>query len=150
MTRIKLLREFCNMAASMFSAVILACGCTESEPANLKQPIDDTASHPPVSPDANQGGEPRYIRNKIKWNTASEDRVFGYFLVRADSPDGPFTRVNPRPIPAAGTTDDSQTYEITDERAVPARRYYYKIEALGFNNRTRDFSPIFPYQTPNS
>lgn len=94
--------------------------------------------------------EERYIRNRIKWQTASEESSFGYFLVRSDSENGPFEKVNARPIPGRGTTDEIQSYEIVDEHAVPGARYFYKIQELKYDNRTRDFSPVFPYQTPES
>lgn len=100
--------------------------------------------------DSSVASSPRFIRNKIKWETASESETFGYFLVRSESESGPFEKVNRVPIPATGTTDDVQVYEIVDETAVPGTKYFYKIESLHYNNRIRNFSPVFPYQTPAS
>lgn len=92
----------------------------------------------------------RYIKNTLKWQTASESKIFGFFVYRGESEEGPFHLLNPRPVSATGTTDEHQNYQFADTEAVAGQTYYYYLETLDYNNRRKQYSPVFPYQTPAS
>lgn len=103
---------------------------------------------PSVGAGAETPTKPSTVRNTISWQTATEEEVFGFILERADREDGEFSAVNPRPIAAGGTIDETRSYTIVDEEVIAGTTYYYRIMAVGYNNRLKPFSPVFPYQTP--
>ena len=92
----------------------------------------------------------KFTKNSLNWKTATEDQVFGYFVYRSESEDGPFQLLNPTPLPGGGSTDEAREYEFVDNKAVPGQKYFYYLETLLYTNRKKRFSPTFPYQTPKS
>ena len=74
----------------------------------------------------------------IKWTTESETDNAGFNILRAQTKDGAFVKVNPMLIPGAGTTAERNTYTWTDTTAKPNVAYYYQIEDVSFSgNRQR-------------
>lgn len=90
----------------------------------------------------------QFVKNTLRWNTASEQDLFGFYIFRGDSQEGPFAQLNKLPLPGAGTTDEQQSYEFVDEKAVPGEKYFYYLETLMYDNRRKRFSPVFEFQTP--
>ena len=74
----------------------------------------------------------------LEWITASELDNAGFNILRGQTKDGSFVKVNPTLIPGAGTTAERQTYTWTDTTAKPNVAYYYRIEDVSFSgNRQR-------------
>lgn len=86
------------------------------------------------------GARPRTLR----WVTAMELESHGFDVYRGTSPEGPFTRVNPETIPAAGTSDVPRDYEYEDPTADPGTTYYYYVEAISTGGGRRRLTPVRP------
>ncbi|MAS92935.1 MAG: hypothetical protein CMO55_07025 [Verrucomicrobiales bacterium] len=121
------------------SVFFSACSDEKKEPPATLEAKEQTAPE-----------SPQYIKNTLKWQTASESKIFGFYVYRGETQDGPFDLLNPRPVSATGTTDEHQNYQFADTEAVPGKTYYYYLETLDYNNRRKQYSPVFPYQTPAS
>jgi hypothetical protein len=66
----------------------------------------------------------------LEWTTASEKGLMAWNIYRAETPGGPYTRLNSVAVPAMGDTATDTGYIFVDEMAVPGRRYYYLLEGL--------------------
>jgi len=66
----------------------------------------------------------------LQWTTAAEHGLMGWNVYRAESPTGPFTRLNGVAQPAYGDGQQDTGYLYVDEDVRPARRYYYVVEGL--------------------
>ena len=86
-------------------------------------------------------GEP--LKNTLKWSTASEQNNVGFDVYRAEAEDGPFTRITPKPIAGAGTTDEPSAYSYVDDTIEAGKAYYYYVEDIAFNGHRSKFTPVF-------
>jgi hypothetical protein len=79
--------------------------------------------------------EARYVDNVVilRWITESETNNLGFEVYRAESKDGPFTKINSHRIDGAGTTANQHKYEYTDDTAVAGNQYFYYIENIDFS-----------------
>ncbi len=68
----------------------------------------------------------------LSWITESEIENAGFNILRSQSKQGPFVRVNPKLIQGAGTTGERSTYTWTDTTAIPNILYYYQIGDVSF------------------
>ncbi|HEU4402194.1 MAG TPA: hypothetical protein VFT43_08825 [Candidatus Polarisedimenticolia bacterium] len=66
----------------------------------------------------------------LEWTTASEKGLLGWNVYRAESPTGPFARLNDVAVPAYGDGTADTGYIFQDDTARPGRRYYYLVEGL--------------------
>jgi len=66
----------------------------------------------------------------LEWVTASESGLVGWNILRAETPEGPFARLNGVALPAWGDGGADTGYVFVDDGARPGRRYYYLIEGL--------------------
>ena len=72
----------------------------------------------------------------VRWSTASELNTAGFNVLRGDTSDGPFTRVNPELIPAANDPLVGGSYIFTDTGVSFSQTYYYRIEEVEFGGST--------------
>ncbi len=98
-------------------------------------PAAAAATTPPTTP------APPY-RNTIRWTTASEVDSFGFDVFRGESAEGPFERLNAKPIAGAGTSDESHSYAWVDETIDPAKDYYYYVESISIDGVREKFTPV--------
>ncbi len=68
----------------------------------------------------------------LSWITESEIDNAGFNILRSQSKQGPFVKVNPKLIQGAGTTGKRSSYTWTDTTAKPNVEYYYQIEDVSF------------------
>lgn len=68
----------------------------------------------------------------VQWTTESELDNAGFNILRSDTRDGEFTRVNEQMIQGKGTTAERTTYKWVDTTAKPGAVYYYQIEDVSF------------------
>ncbi len=101
------------------------------------------AAQPEEQAEAAEDGEETYS-NTLKWSTASEVDNFGYDVYRGDSEEGPFERLNPDPVPGAGTTDEPTYYRFVDDTIDPYKTYFYYIESISMGGVRERFTPVFP------
>ena len=78
----------------------------------------------------------------IEWTTASETDNAGFNILRSQTKDGSFEKVNPTLIPGAGTTAERQTYTWTDTAAKPNVAYYYRIEDVSFSGNRQPLATV--------
>lgn len=80
--------------------------------------------------------------NTITWSTASEIDNFGFDVYRGASSQGPFVRINSKPIPGAGTTDDTSSYTYVDQAAADqGKTYWYYVESISVHGEREVFTP---------
>ncbi len=78
----------------------------------------------------------------IKWITESELDNVGFNLLRSQSRQGPYVKVNPRLIQGAGTTGERSTYRWTDSTAIPNVEYFYQIEDVSITGKRNTLTTI--------
>jgi hypothetical protein len=66
----------------------------------------------------------------VTWETASEVDTVGFYLYRADSPEGPFVLLDETPVPATGDPLTGASYQFEDRRVIWGREYFYQLEEL--------------------
>ena len=69
----------------------------------------------------------------IRWTTESETNNAGFNILRSDSRDGEFTKLNTQLIAGQGTTSERSVYKFTDTSAKPNVVYYYQIQDVSFD-----------------
>ncbi|MCX8043456.1 MAG: DUF1566 domain-containing protein [Desulfobacterota bacterium] len=78
----------------------------------------------------------------IRWSTASELDNAGFNLYRAESEDGPYTKINAALIPAKGMATQGAAYEFIDKDARLWKTYYYKLEDIDLNGTPTMHGPV--------
>ena len=146
--------------AGLLAALALLCwtGCRSAVPpppthrpeepaatATQTAPTAVVTSVPPVPAAAPGSAAPapaaRY-KNTVRWTTASEVDSFGFDIFRGASAEGPFERLNSKPVAGAGTSDESHSYAYVDETIDPAKEYYYYVEGISIDGVRERFTPI--------
>ena len=69
----------------------------------------------------------------IRWATESELNNAGFNILRSDTRNGEFTKVNTSLIAGHGTTSERNTYEWKDTSAKPNVVYYYQIQDVSLD-----------------
>ena len=69
----------------------------------------------------------------VRWVTESETNNAGFNILRSDTRDGEFTKLNTKLIAGQGTTSERTAYEFTDTSAKPNVFYYYQIQDVSFD-----------------
>ena len=67
---------------------------------------------------------------------------FGFDVFRGESAEGPFERLNAKPIAGAGTSDESHSYAWVDDTIDPAKEYYYYVESISIEGVREKFTPV--------
>ena len=82
---------------------------------------------PPVPPPVT--GRPGERLARLTWNAGQEEQTYGYLIYRADTPEGPFRRVNARIVPVSDAPPPHK-YTYEDRDVEPGRSYYYYLESI--------------------
>ncbi len=69
----------------------------------------------------------------IQWTTEAELDNAGFNILRSETRNGHFKRINTQLIQGAGSTAERQTYKWIDTTAKPGTVYYYQIEDVSFS-----------------
>ena len=69
----------------------------------------------------------------VEWTTASETNNAGFNILRGQTKEGSFVKVNPVLIQGAGTMAEQSRYTWTDKTAKPNVAYFYRIEDVSFS-----------------
>lgn len=80
--------------------------------------------------------------NVVKWKAASEVNNVGYDVVRGESPDGPFFRINAEVIEGAGATDEPTAYRYVDRTIDPHKTHYCYVQSVSMDGVRERFTPI--------
>ena len=71
----------------------------------------------------------------IRWVTQSELNNAGFNILRSDTRDGQYTKVNTQLIAGQGTTSEKTSYEWKDTTAKPNVVYYYQIQDVSIDGK---------------
>jgi len=79
----------------------------------------------------------------VKWETATELDVLGFYVTRADSSDGPQVKLNADLIPSqAPGSPAGASYQYVDQGAEPGQVYYYWLEAVDAYGQSAEHGPV--------
>ncbi len=78
----------------------------------------------------------------LNWVTESELDNAGFNILRSQSKQGPFVKVNRKLIQGAGTTGEWNTYTWTDTTAKPNVEYYYQIEDVSHAGKRNQLATV--------
>ncbi|MCB1044460.1 MAG: hypothetical protein KDC35_16070 [Acidobacteria bacterium] len=82
-------------------------------------------------------------KRTIRWKTASEVDNFGFDVFRGESEEGPFTKLNAKPVAGAGTSDEPRSYMWVDDTIDPDKAYFYYVESISLTGIREKFTPTF-------
>jgi len=77
----------------------------------------------------------------LEWETATETDMLGFYINRANSSNGNYTRVSPF-IFTQGTAISGLTYQFVDSNLTNGSMYYYKLEAVDIEYNSEFFGPV--------
>lgn len=78
----------------------------------------------------------------ITWKTESELDIIGFNLLRSESEDGPFTRINDELIPPATDPNVGGEHSYVDHDVANGVTYYYKLESIDRQGNSTESEPI--------
>ena len=78
----------------------------------------------------------------VEWTTASELDTVGFYLLRAETPEGPFEQINSNLIPASSDSLTGSNYTFTDIGVQNGITYYYMLEEIELSGETNRHGPI--------
>jgi hypothetical protein len=77
-------------------------------------------------------------RRVIEWETRDERDLFGWLVLRASSPDGPWQSVTPLPLPALGLGEESTAYQVQDDEPLDGEgEIHYRVVGVTVDGLTR-------------
>jgi hypothetical protein len=112
----------------------------EAEPAITpgRSPAFGTAAAPQSPPPPSQVREVR-----LKWTAASEDRLYGYLVYRAEDRQGPYRRVSREIVRVQpAETGPQHRYEYVDREVQAGRTYFYYLDVITVGGRKVTFSGV--------
>ena len=71
----------------------------------------------------------------VRWITESELNNAGFNILRSETRDGEFTKLNTKLIAGQGTTSERTVYEYADTSAKPNVIYYYQIQDVSLDGQ---------------
>jgi hypothetical protein len=78
----------------------------------------------------------------ITWTTESELDIIGFNLLRSESEDGPFVRINEELIPPASDPNVGGEHSYVDGDVASGVTYYYKLESIDRQGNSTVSEPI--------
>ena len=78
---------------------------------------------------------------KIQWTTRSEILTHGYYVLRADNPDGDYRQISSL-IRGAGTSTQEHEYSFCDHRVTGGKTYWYKLEQIDIDGTIQTYGPV--------
>ncbi len=73
----------------------------------------------------------------VRWITESELDNAGFNILRSETRDGEFTKLNAQLIEGQGTTSERNTYDFVDTTAKPNVVYYYQIQDVSLDGKVQ-------------
>jgi len=88
--------------------------------------------------------EPRGDALLVRWETASEIDVVGFYLYRSEGgASGPYSQLDEALIPAQSPGSSAgAAYTWTDAAVEPGVTYHYLLEGLDAQGRTTEYGPV--------
>jgi len=66
----------------------------------------------------------------LKWETETEIDNIGFNILRSESEDGGYVKINKKLIPAKMNATLGATYKFVDDKVKPGKTYFYKLEDI--------------------
>jgi len=79
---------------------------------------------------------------EIKWRTESEFKNLGFYVYRSTAESGQYERRNPSLIKGGGSSATARNYKFVDERIENNMIYFYMLEDVDMDGRTRRYTPV--------
>ena len=73
----------------------------------------------------------------VRWITESETNNAGFNILRSETKDGEFTKLNTQLIEGQGTTSERTAYTYSDTSAKPNVVYYYQIQDVSLDGQVQ-------------
>jgi len=84
-------------------------------------------------------GEPELT---ISWETESELDIIGFNLLRSESEDGPYEKINPELIPPANDPNVGGEHTYVDHDVVNGVTYFYILETIDRQGNSSKSDPV--------
>ena len=83
-----------------------------------------------------------YFNNAVvlRWTTESELNNAGFFVLRADDENGPFSEVSSF-VTGAGTSTEKHNYSYNDERIETDKTYWYQLKQINTDGTFQVYGP---------
>ncbi len=78
----------------------------------------------------------------LSWTTESEINNLGFNIYRSTGMEGEFDKINQKLIDGAGTSSSSNTYTFVDNRTEAQTTYFYKLEDIDVDGKSRFHGPV--------
>jgi hypothetical protein len=78
----------------------------------------------------------------VSWETASEQRLLGFNVLRSREDGGPVVAVNPLWVPALGDAQTPTAYRYLDRSAEPGVAYLYRIQGITIDGLTSETDTV--------
>jgi len=78
----------------------------------------------------------------LEWTTESELDNAGFNILRAESEEGEYVKLNAALIPAQGSLTQGASYEFVDGNVRYRKSYWYKLEDIDLNVRSTMHGPV--------
>jgi len=78
----------------------------------------------------------------LKWETGSEEHNAGFYILRSESKDGGYARINSQLIHGKGDSVSGWTYSFTDENVEAGKLYFYKLEDIDIKGTSTMHEPV--------
>ena len=78
----------------------------------------------------------------VEWTTASELDTIGFYLLRGETPVGPFEQVNSELIPATSDSLTGNSYSYEDAGVTAGTTYFYMLEEIETTGNANQHGPI--------
>ncbi|MBN2410153.1 T9SS type A sorting domain-containing protein [candidate division KSB1 bacterium] len=78
----------------------------------------------------------------LKWTTETETNCYGYNIYKSEQEIGPYSIINTKIIPGAGTSTQKNHYEFIDSNINKSQTYYYKIDQVDINGKHSYYGPL--------
>ena len=79
---------------------------------------------------------------KLTWVTETEIDNAGFNILRAESEDGEYVKINDSLISAEGSPTQGATYQFVDESVKNRATYYYQLEDVDLNGTSTMHGPV--------
>jgi len=79
---------------------------------------------------------------EVAWQTAAETGNLGFYLYRADSPDGTYVRITDQLIAGLNFSPEGRSYTYQDTDVTQGQSYYYKLEDLDMDGQRTFHGPV--------
>jgi hypothetical protein len=115
---------------------------------SAQTPVPATAPSPTPPATAELAAPAEAPHNTLTWKT-NDVSNFGYDIYRAESEDGPFVKINARPVPGTLMPGKVQTFGYEDRAIDPRRDYWYYVECITLAGERLRFTPTLKAPAKN-